>query len=185
MFNSSLIMQMVIQSKIQNPMACRPLQPLSVSAIALLTGAVAITAVNPAIAQHHPTRSVPLQMAQSSALAGNWRLANMTSGGLPTPMLPVGELTADFASGKVSGSGGCNRFNGSYKTTGNQLKIGPLASTFKACEEGIMTQETRYFQALQAAQRYEVNNDGLQIFYKTDEGTGVLRFVSQTVRGLW
>jgi heat shock protein HslJ len=48
-----------------------------------------------------------------------------------------------------------------------------------------MTQEFKYLQALQGAQRYEVNNQGLQIFYKTDQGSGVLRFVSQSVRGLW
>jgi heat shock protein HslJ len=54
-----------------------------------------------------------------------------------------------------------------------------------ACQEAVMTQESNYLKALQSAQRYEVNKDGLQIFYKTDQGTGVLRFVSQTVQGLW
>jgi len=112
-------------------------------------------------------------------------------------MLPVGELTAEFSKGRISGSGGCNRFNGSYTTKGNQLKIGPLASTFKACEPPIMQQETRFLTGLQAAQRYEVNQDGLQIFYQTKQGKGVLRFTaesgsqngaqrgSQDVRGLW
>ena len=75
---------------------------------------------------------------------------------------------------------------GSYKTKGNnQLSISPLASTRKACEESLMTQESRFVKALQTAQRYKVNDQGLQIFYKTEQGTGVLRITSQNVRGLW
>lgn len=139
----------------------------------------------PAIAEHSSETPQPFHMAQSSSLTGNWRLANMTTPGSPMPMVPAPELTADFADGRISGSGGCNRFNGGYKTTGNQLSIGPLATTFKACEEAVMTQEFNYLKALQAAQRYEVNQDGLQIFYTTDQGTGVLRFVARSVRGLW
>lgn len=150
----------------------------------LVTGIAGI-AVTPAIAQHTFVKPLFLQMAQSSSLTGSWRLANMTTPGFPTPMLPSTDLTAEFSGGRISGSGGCNRFNGSYTTKGNQLSIGPLASTFKACEESVMNQESTFLKALQAAERYEVTSDGLQIFYKTDEGTGVLRFTSQTVRGLW
>ena len=100
--------------------------------------------------------------------------------------LALTDITADFSGDRVTGSGGCNRFMGSYKTKGNnQLSISPLASTRKACEESLMTQESRFVKALQTAQRYEVNDQGLQIFYKTEQGTGVLRFTSQNVRGLW
>ena len=96
------------------------------------------------------------------------------------------ELTAEFAENRISGAGGCNRFMGGYKTEGEQLSVEPLASTFKACESGLMTQEARYLKALQAAQRYEVDRQGqLCIFYKTEQETGVLRFASQNVRGLW
>lgn len=163
--------------------------PLTNCVITLTLGVVGVAIASPAIAEHFPATTQPLQMAQSSSLTGNWRLANMTAPGSPMPMVPAPELTADFANGRISGSGGCNRFNGGYKTTGNQLSIGPLATTYKACEEAVMTQEFNYLKALQAAQRYEVNPDGLQIFYKTDQGTGVLRFVAQDikqdVRGLW
>jgi heat shock protein HslJ len=149
-----------------------------------IVGAISMAPVT-ALAQ--PTRSQiqPQILAQASMLQGNWRLANMTEPPFPTPMVPDRDLTAEFKDGRLSGTGGCNRFSGSFTTKGNQLTIGPLASTFKACEEAVMTQETRFLKAMQAAQRYEVSQDGLQIFYKTDEGTGVLRFTSLTVRGLW
>ncbi|HEY9752877.1 MAG TPA: META domain-containing protein [Coleofasciculaceae cyanobacterium] len=125
-------------------------------------------------------------MAQAPAsIAGNWQLANMTEDPFPTPMVPVGDLTVEFANSKVFGSAGCNRFNGGYKTTGNQLAIGPLASTFMACEPAVMQQETRFLAALQGAQRYEVNDQGLQIFYKTDKASGVMRFTARIVPALW
>ncbi len=149
-----------------------------------MVGTVGMTATNPVLAQRS-LEKMPLQMAQSSALTGSWRLANMTEPPFPTPMLPSTDITADFSGDRVTGSGGCNRFNGGFKTKGNQLTITPLASTRKACEEGVMTQESRFLKALQTAERYEVNDQGLQIFYKTDQGTGVLRFTSQNVRGLW
>jgi len=159
---------------IKSFMMQRSLQYAVIGMIAVVAGTIA----QAAIAESPVNQSHPIQMAQASTIKGSWRLANMTAGSLPTPMLPIGDLTAEFRDAKVGGSGGCNRFNGGYSTKGSQLKIGPLASTFKACEESVMTQETRYLQALQGAQRYQVNQDGLQIFYKTKAGTGVLRFTS-------
>lgn len=124
--------------------------------------------------------------AQASPLIGNWRLTNMTESSAPTPMVPSAELTADFADNRISGSGGCNRFMGSYQTQGEQLTIGELASTFMACEESIMNQEVKYLSALQGAQRYEVNDQNqLTIFYQTEQESGVLRFIAQDVRALW
>lgn len=110
----------------------------------------------------------------------------MAETALPTPMVPSDELTVDFAGDRVSGSGGCNRFMGGYEVKGKQLSIGTLASTRKACEQDKMGQESRYLTALQGAQRYEINDLGqLSIFYLTQQGSGVLRFTSRAVRGLW
>lgn len=155
---------------------------------AILVVGITGVATNSAIAQRASENVQLLQLAQSTApIQGNWRLVNMTAPGSPMPMVPAQtpELTADFAGERVSGSGGCNRFMGGFETKGNQLSIGPLASTFKACQQPIMQQETTYLAALQDAQRYEVNKDGLQIFYKTEQGTGVLRFTRQGVSALW
>lgn len=139
----------------------------------------------PALAQLFSEKTQPWQMAQSSSLTGSWRLANMTESSAPTPMLPSQELTADFSGDRITGSGGCNRFMGGYQTQGEQLRIGPLASTFMACEEPIANQEFKYLNALQAAQRYEVDQGQLTIFYQTEQESGVLRFTAQAVPGLW
>ncbi|PZV11610.1 MAG: hypothetical protein DCF22_14135 [Leptolyngbya sp.] len=150
--------------------------------VTLIVGSVGVAIANPVIAQNSSAKNSVLIAQSSAAIQGNWRLANMTQPGSPMPMLPSTEQTVEFSAGRISGSGGCNRFNGTYRTPPtqtNQLSIGTLATTFMACEEAITTQETRFLTALQAAQRYEVNRDGLQITYRTPQGTAVLRFVSQ------
>ncbi len=168
-------------------------QQLTGYAVALAFGLVG-AAINPAIAQ--PSSSNLLLMAQSSSIVGSWRLVAIdenTQNTVPasevtTTIVPLQttELTASFEGDRVSGSGGCNRFNGSYQTESNQLKIGALASTRMACEQPVMNQETKYLAALQGTQRYEVNSRGeLEISYQTAQGSGVLRFTSQTVRALW
>ena len=122
----------------------------------------------------------------SPSLSGSWRLTSMAETALPTPMVPSDELTVDFAGDRVSGSGGCNRFMGGYEVKGEQLSIKTLASTRKACEQDKMGQESRYLTALQGAQRYEMNDEGqLSIFYQTKQGSGVLRFTTRAIRGLW
>ncbi|WP_088890379.1 META domain-containing protein [Leptolyngbya ohadii] len=162
----------------------------SIGFTSLIAAAGAVVAglswMAPAIAQPQEQNSLlaetPVQMAQTSSLTGSWKLANMTAGNSPMPMLPASDTvpTAEFRDGRIAGSGGCNRFMGGYETEGNQLKIGPLASTFMACQPAVMSQESTYLKALQGAQRYEITDDGLTIFYETEEGEGVLRFVAQT-----
>lgn len=124
----------------------------------------------------------PMLMAQSSsALTGSWRLVDVGDPTSPTVMPQTTELTAEFADGRISGSGGCNRFMGGYLAQDAQLSISELASTFMACEEPVMQQEARYLAALQGAQQYEIDDQGLlTIFYETDQELGVLHFVPDT-----
>jgi heat shock protein HslJ len=58
-------------------------------------------------------------------------------------------------SGKTAGNGSCNRFFGSVEIHGDAIHFGPLASSRMACPEAQMNQETKYLQALQAAERFE------------------------------
>ncbi len=56
---------------------------------------------------------------------------------------------------KVSGNGSCNRFFGPVKIEGDLIQVGPLGSTRMACPQAVMHQETKYLNALQAAERFE------------------------------
>jgi heat shock protein HslJ len=65
-------------------------------------------------------------------------------------------LTLMFQGGKVSGSSGCNRFHGPFKVEGSALKIGALATTRKACDDAVMTQEREFLRALESATTWDI-----------------------------
>jgi heat shock protein HslJ len=83
-----------------------------------------------------------------------------------TPALPGGKATLAFPeAGRVAGNGSCNRFTGSVTVTGDQLKIGPLASTRMACfDEAVSQQEDKYLKALGAVTRYSYQDPYLLIY---------------------
>ena len=71
-----------------------------------------------------------------------------------------GGLTLQFSSdGQVSGSAGCNNYNGSYTAGADQqLTISELASTRMFCTpDTVMTREAAYLQALPATTTYKLD----------------------------
>ena len=54
----------------------------------------------------------------------------------------------------AAGSGGCNRFSGSYESGEGTLKFGPLASTRMACPA--METETAFLKALEGTRRFRL-----------------------------
>lgn len=69
------------------------------------------------------------------------------------------------ADGRVHGQGGCNRYFCSSTIDGAQLAFGQLGSTRMACPGALMDQEARFFQALQRAARWTVDEQGLLLIY--------------------
>lgn len=74
--------------------------------------------------------------------------------------------------GQLSGFAGCNRFFASYqiddiKTTDRKnrgkIKIGPIASTKKACQQSVMKAEARLFENLENARSFEHLVSSLQL----------------------
>lgn len=64
-------------------------------------------------------------------------------------------------SGKISGSGGCNSFFGSYKLDGSSLTFGEIGSTKMMCDE--MSVETEYFSLLKNIDKCEVKESKLNL----------------------
>ncbi|MFN4142803.1 META domain-containing protein [Aestuariivirga sp.] len=62
--------------------------------------------------------------------------------GARVPFIRFGE------SGRVAGSGGCNRFRGSYQQSGDGLTFSPLAATRMACPPEVMRRERAFFDML-------------------------------------
>ncbi len=79
-------------------------------------------------------------------------------------------ITIAFEDGHVSGSAGCNSYSGEYQVDGKRIEFGMLASTLMACvDPAMMEQETMFLQFLGNAQRFELVDGQLQIFWSDHE----------------
>jgi heat shock protein HslJ len=74
---------------------------------------------------------------------------------------------------RVSGSTGCNRFVGSYESSGSSLTFGAIASTRMACPDA-MAQERAFEQALQDVRQWRAEDGELELLDEQD--TVRLRF---------
>ena len=93
-----------------------------------------------------------------------WTLKTYAVSGTATPV-PSGMIVdAKFAGGKVSGFAGCNVYSGSAAISGATLKIGPVATTMKACDPAVTKVETAYLANLAQAATFTATADGLTIF---------------------
>jgi heat shock protein HslJ len=90
------------------------------------------------------------------------------------------DLRLDSAERQAGGSTGCNRFFGSYELSGQSLRIGPLASTRRAClEPELNRQETAYLRALGDTRTWRITADTLVL---AGAAGPVARFVARSAR---
>jgi len=73
--------------------------------------------------------------------------------------------------GRVSGSGGCNRYSGPATIDGDAMSFGPVIATKMACESAAMSQEQAFFGALASVRGWTVEDDKLHLL---DEGGATL-----------
>ena len=123
--------------------------------------------------------SLVVYKAQTQDLTGtSWEAINFNNGKQAVVgVLGDTTLTADFGKdGTLSGKAGCNTYSGGYKVNGNQITIGPLASTMMACSdpEGVMEQEAQYLAALQSAATYQIEGNVLELRTKDDALAAIL-----------
>lgn len=121
-----------------------------------------------------------------AALLLPWMLAACaaTSGGSPVPDAPVrntlwvlhslagspaaapgeqqrqAQFTLHLDDNRSTGSGGCNRFTGTYTLKGSSLRFAPQAATRMACTQG-MDQEVAFFKVLEQTRRWRIQGDHL------------------------
>lgn len=96
-------------------------------------------------------------------VGSEWQLQDLVGSGV---VEGVHATLAFPEAGKVTGNGSCNSFFGPAQIAGNEIKLGPLGSTRMACPEAAMNQETKYLNALQAAERYEWKDPYLLLYCK-------------------
>jgi heat shock protein HslJ len=97
-----------------------------------------------------------------------WQLESWISGGEASAPVADSLITLEFsADGRVGGTGGCNRYGGTY-TAGDEggLTLSALFSTRRACMgDGLMQQEQAYLAALETATAYAISGAQLTITY--------------------
>ena len=114
-----------------------------------------------------------------------WRLVQL--GGQPplvadTDAQRAPHLRFDAASGRVSGSGGCNRIFGSYSIGAGKLLISQLAATKMACAEPQRSRtESDFLGALQATTAYRLAGPGQLVLL--DAGGRTLALLQTAPRG--
>ncbi|MDQ2841784.1 MAG: META domain-containing protein [Acidobacteriota bacterium] len=113
-----------------------------------------------------PTEASQPATAASAALnltGSEWLLEDLAGSGVIDRV----QATLAFPEvGKVSGNGSCNRFFGASEISGHLIKLGPFGTTRMACPEAVMDQETKYLNALQAAERFDWKDPYLLLYVK-------------------
>ena len=111
-------------------------------------------------------------------LGGNaWQLISFNNGNGMESNQTTARIVVTFGEdGKVSGNAGCNNFNGAYEVDGEEITIGPLATTRKMCAqpEGVMETEQAFLQAMGNAATFSIMGDRLTIYDK--DGAKLLIF---------
>jgi heat shock protein HslJ len=118
-----------------------------------------------------PGEEAALEKISAADLNGTaWTLLELAT---DQPALADAPITLSFTEQQLSGSGGCNNYNGGF-TLGEDnpfvMTVGPVVSTQMACPEPILNQETAYLAALQSATQWGYVIGDLAIYY--DKGDG-------------
>jgi heat shock protein HslJ len=100
-----------------------------------------------------------------SDIVGGWVVTSLYTGTAIQSVVGGATLTAEFARDQVSGESGCNSFSGPATIGRTAIRLGPLASTLRACADAALgTQERHYLAALTLARTYEVKGGRLTLF---------------------
>ncbi len=74
-------------------------------------------------------------------------------------------ISFDTSRQSAGGNGGCNVFGGGYSVAGSRIAIRDIVSTMRACiDDGSMDTEQAFFDALRAANRFEIRNRYLFLY---------------------
>lgn len=78
------------------------------------------------------------------------------------------------AADRIDGDTGCNRFMGPLAVAGSDIRLGPLATTRRACAPALMDQERRYLVALAQGTAFEL--DGTRLLLLDDGHQPLVRY---------
>lgn len=104
--------------------------------------------------------------AQIADLKGQEPMGNL-AGSEWGPENGMGQFVQFLSDGDLAGYAGCNSFFGTYEQKGNQLKIGSMVITKKACEN--LGMEQAFLAALSSARGFEASSKEMNILDENNE----------------
>jgi heat shock protein HslJ len=108
-----------------------------------------------------------MKQSPAALMGKTWQLTQWEG----EAVLPTPEIVLTFTEKNLAGSGGCNRFRGTYQVQPPMLKINEaIATTRKACPRGVMAQENRFLQGLAQVNRFNLTPEGDLDLYYNDQG---------------
>jgi heat shock protein HslJ len=106
-------------------------------------------------------------------LRGDWVVTSYFRPGAVVGVMSGTTITASFDGKTMSGNAGCNSYTGPYETDQTKIRIGPVASTQRACLEAAITQqESEYLAALDTVRTFGIDANGVTLF-RGDGGIAV------------
>ena len=106
--------------------------------------------------------SYHLHKDTSQLVQQTWLLSSLEGLALPQDLKSKPYIFFQKMGAKASGHGGCNAFFGAYQlSSGQQLRLGPLASTKMYCD--IMAVESKLHEKLVQCRFYSVSNNELTL----------------------
>lgn len=100
----------------------------------------------------------------AALLNGEWTVTRIGEADVPAGIA----VSMTFGDGHVSGSGGCNRFMGSYQLTGESLGFGELAGTLMACPDKAMAIEHTFHNTMGQIDHFDILDDGTLVLTAGD-----------------
>jgi heat shock protein HslJ len=115
--------------------------------------------------------------AASPSPRGSWLAEDINGGGVIDRLQTTLTIGTE---GKVTGTGGCNRYMGTATVKGDAIAFGPMAGTRMACPPAAMDQENKFHAALETVRSWHIAQ-GL-LFLHDGNGNVVLRFSTMDKR---
>ncbi len=113
----------------------------------------------------------PTPAPNNPLMGGTWNVVQFNNGSGINTLIQGTEITMAFGSnGRLTGSAGCNSYNGTYTVNGNRLTVSDVGSGMMMCTEpsGVMEQEQAFILALQYSSSFQV--DGTQLRIENQSG---------------
>ncbi|MCH8490965.1 MAG: META domain-containing protein [Oceanicaulis sp.] len=120
----------------------------------------------PAGANDAPAETVVEAGAEDILTGPEWTVTQIDG----QPALENAAPSIAFLPNGVTGSAGCNRFNGGYEADAASLSFGALATTRMACADDRMEQERAFLTLLSRSTRYEASEDGTTLVLTAEDG---------------